>query len=230
MADGGKTYDMRFAKGACHLVVGPVACGKTFRTVNIIKNKDQIIQDGQHIKNVVWCYKAWQPVYTKIDSQGLVTKWVNKTPTAEDFVKLVSEHSASGGSIVVIDDAMGDIGKDMEEIVTVLSRHNNTSTFLLFQNLFPTSKEARSISLNVKYIHIHKNPRENSQIATLARQLRPQGAKFIQQVYDEVTEKPYVSLLMDLTQEQDEKLRFRSHYLPSELPMRVYLPKGKYSV
>ncbi len=196
----------------------------------MIKWKDHLIEDGDKIKNVVWCYKAWQDTYDKISASNVVTRWVNKSPSTEDFVKLVQPHSKTGGSIVVIDDCMSDISKDMEEIVTVLSRHNNTTTFLLFQNLFPTSKEARSISLNVKYMHVHKNPRENSQIAVLARQVRPSGARFIQDVYNEVTEQPYRSLLMDLTQNQEEKFRFRSHYLPDQFPMRVWTPKGKYAV
>ena len=50
-------------------------------------------------------------------------------PTNDDFIDAVYEYKDRGGSIVVIDDFMSDINKDLEKIVTVTSRHYNTSTF-----------------------------------------------------------------------------------------------------
>ena len=117
----------------------------------------------------------------------------------------------------------GEIDEDLVDIVTVQSRHYNTSTFILFQSLFPPNRLARQISLNVKYIHIHKNPRENAQIQTLARQLSPRNSNWIVAAYHAVTQQPHQCLLMDLTQQCEENLRYRSHYLPHEFPMRVWM-------
>jgi len=217
---------MRFIKGATHLVVGPSGCGKTFRTCHIIRSKNDLIEDGEKIKNVVFCYAAWQPIYQQLKEDGVVTKWIKKNPSSSDFVELVSSFRDHGGSIVILDDQMAKINEDLVDIVTVQSRHYNTSTFILFQSLFPSNKLARQISLNVKYVHAHKNPRENAQIQVLARQLSPHNYKWIVEAYHDVTKVPYQSLLMDLTQEREEKLRFRSHYLPNELPMRVYVSAG----
>lgn len=216
---------MRFPRGATHLVVGPSACGKTTRVANIIRHKNEMIEKGEECRNVVVCYSAWQPEYDQLKKEGVVNKWVNKMPTNEEFVQLVKKFR--NGSIVVIDDFMGSINKDLDEIVRVSSRHYNVSTFILFQSLFPAHKLARQISLNVKFIHLHKNPRENAQVMFLARQLNPQSYKWIVQVYHRVTEKPYSALLFDLTQEQEPYLRFRSHYMPNELPMRVWMEKGE---
>ena len=173
------------------MVVGPSGCGKTFRTCDILRYKDKIIQGGEDIKNVVFCYSAWQPIYDSLRDAGVVTRFLQKNPTSEDFVKLVEGYKDKGGSIVVIDDFMTQIDQDMVEIVTVQSRHYNTSTFLLFQSLFPPNKLARQISLNVKYLHIHKNPRENAQIQTLARQLSPGNSKWIVDAYHKITQVPY---------------------------------------
>ncbi len=156
----------------------------------------------------------------------MVTRFIQKNPSSEDFVKLVEGHRDKGGSIVVIDDFMTQIDQDMVEIVTVQSRHYNTTTFLLFQSLFPPNKLARQISLNVKYLHIHKNPRENAQIQTLARQLSPGSSKWIVDAYHKITETPFQCLLVDLMQNRDENLRYRSNYLPEEAPMRVWMPRG----
>lgn len=224
------TYNLRFISGATHLLVGPSGCGKTFRTCDILRNKRQIMQEGHAIENVVFCYAAWQPVYEDLRKEGVVTKFVKKKPSSEEFVQLVRDYKDRGGSIVVIDDFMSQIDQDMVDIVTVQSRHYNTSTFILFQSLFPPNKLARQISLNVKYLHVHKNPRENAQIQTLARQVSPKNNQWIVEAYHHVTAEPYQCLLIDLTQQREEMLRFRSHYLPKELPMRVYMAAGAMTI
>lgn len=221
-----KPHNLRFIAGATHLVVGPSGSGKTYRTCDILRLKDQMLEGGAKIKNVIFCYAAWQPIYERLRKEGVVTRFIKKKPTSEEFVRLVRDYKDRGGSIVVIDDFMTQIDQDLVDIVTVQSRHHNTSTFILFQSLFPPNKLARQISLNVKYLHIHKNPRENAQIQTLARQLSPQNSKWIVEAYHKVTEAPHQCFLIDLTQQCEEKLRYRSHYLPREFPMRVWLPSG----
>lgn len=220
------TYNLRFIKGATHLVVGPSGSGKTYRTCDILRAKNDIIEGGEAIKNVVFCYAAWQPIYQQLQDEGVVTRWVKKKPSSEEFVKLVEDYRDDGGSVVIIDDFMSQIDQDMVDIVTVQSRHYNVSTFILFQSLFPPNKLARQISLNVKYIHVHKNPRENAQIQTLARQLAPKNNRWIVEAYHHITTQPHQCMLLDLTQSREENLRYRSHYLPNEMPMRVYLASG----
>lgn len=227
MEEEQKCHNLRFMRGATHLVVGPSACGKTVRTCKILQLKDEIIEGGEDIKNVVFCYAAWQSIYDDLRDRGIVTKFIKKKPSSQEFVQLVSDYKDRGGSIVVIDDFMSQIDQDLVDIVTVQSRHYNTSTFILFQSLFPPNKLARQISLNVKYIHAHKNPRENAQIQVLARQLRPKDYKWIVAAYESVTQEPHQCMLIDLTQQREEKLRYRSHYLPDEGDVtRVYLPPG----
>lgn len=216
----------RFPAGSTHLLVGPSGSGKTYRISRILRLKDSLIQNGNCIKNVVFCYAAWQKEYDILNKDGIVTTWFNKMPTNGEFIGLVEKYVDHGGSIVVIDDFMSKINKDMEEIVRVTSRHHNTTTFILFQSLFPPHKLARQISLNVKFLHIHKNPRENAQIQFLARQIQPQSYKWIVEAYHDVTKTPYSCLLIDLTQETEPLLRFRSNYLPEEFPMKIWMEKG----
>ena len=111
--------------------------------------------------------------------------------TNEEFIAAVQPFTQRGGSIVVIDDFMSEINKDLDKIVRVTSQHYNTTTFILFQSLFPAHRLARQISMNVKFLHIHKNPRENAQIQYLARQLMPHSYKWIVEAYHEATKEPY---------------------------------------
>ena len=47
-------FDARFVHGSTHLLVGPSGSGKTFRTSTILANKNELIEDGDKIKNVVF--------------------------------------------------------------------------------------------------------------------------------------------------------------------------------
>ena len=153
-----------------------------------------------------------------------MTKFVGRNPSSQEFVDLVKDYRDCGGSIVVIDDFMSQINQDMVDIVTVQSRHYNTTTFILFQSLFPPNKLARQISLNVKYIHAHKNPRENAQMQILARQLSPRDSRWIVDAYHHVTSTPHSCFLIDLTQKCSEFLRFRSNYLFQDKgPVKVWM-------
>lgn len=221
-----ESIDFRFPQGMTHLLVGPSGSGKTFRACEILKEKNKIIKGGESIQNIVFCYAAWQPLYDQLKKQNIVSRWVNKMPSNEEFIEIVNPFRDSGGSIVVIDDFMREIGKELDEIVRVTSRHYSVSTFILFQSLFPPHQFARQISLNVKFLHIHKNPRENAQIAFLARQIEPQSYKWIVEAFHKATEIPYSAFLIDLTQERCNIHRFRSNYMPHEFPMKLWIKKG----
>ena len=146
-------------------------------------------------------------------------------PSNHEFSELVNPYKDTGGSIVVIDDFMSEISKDLVEIVTVTARHTNTTTFILFQSLFPSNPLARQISLNAKYIHIHKNPRENAQIQYLARQIQPNDYRWIVDAYHEATKKPYSCFMIDLVQETADEVRFKSNFLSSDSPIEVWRPQ-----
>jgi len=219
-------YDLRFRPGATHLLAGPSGSGKTFTIKEILQNKNEIFHNGHQIKNVVVFYASWQSIYTDLQANQLVSRWINKMPTNDEYVQIVEPYKNAGGSIVIIDDFMSEIGKDLVDIVTVSARHNNASTFILLQSLFPIARMARQISLNVKYMYIFKNPRENAQFSHLIRQVLPQDNRWMQQAYAEATKNPYSYVMLDMTQECPDKIRFRSSILPSQWPLTVWVKKG----
>ena len=94
-------YDLRVQKGTTHLLCGPSNSGKTYRVVNLLRIKDQLIKEGESIKNIVFCYAAWQPIYSELKNENIVTHWINYLPTNEEFKELVAFYKDKGGSIVV---------------------------------------------------------------------------------------------------------------------------------
>ncbi len=219
--------DMRIPKGDVVQVVGPPRSGKTWYVSQVLMNKNQLIQDGHSINHVCVIYKNWQDVYSKLKKRGVVQQWIMGMPSAEDFVKIVEPYKSSG-CIVVLDDCLSDLSSDLLDIVTVRARHNNVTLFMIQQSLFPKARFAKDISLHVKYLFLFKNPRDNSQFARLAYQLRPHDSDWLSQVYADVTDEPYGCLIIDLRPECKEHLRFRSHMLPSQWPMRAYKKRGVY--
>ena len=217
-------YDMRFKEGATHIICGPSESGKTSRLCSILKLKNQIIENGENTKNIVYYYSVWQSEYDKLNEVFNNVQWINKMPTNEEYVDRIKDHPRS---ICVIDDFQTEINNELVKIVTVSTRHYNSSCFILLQSLFPPNKLARTVSLNAKYIHIFKTPRDLSNLNYLARQLRPFNYRWIIDVYHEVTKNPYSCFLIDVRPNTEEYLRFRSSYLPNEFPMTVWNPKGQ---
>jgi len=219
-------YDIRFPHPSSHLITGPSGCGKTFRTYEILKHKNVLFKGGSDIKSVIFCYAQWQKIYDKMKEENIVNKFVAKLPTVGEFEDLTKPHKEKGGSIVVFDDFMGQIGPDLDEIVRVTARHSNTTIIILFQSIFPPHKLARNISLNTKFVHVHKQPREAKQVSTFAYQTSSKNAKWMIQSFHKITEDSYTCALFDFTQECPEHLRLRSRYLPSEYPPLSWIAKG----
>lgn len=213
------------------MVCGPSSSGKSKKVCEIIRWKDYMIEEGWKIQNVIFAYQVWQPEYQKLQDEGIITTFKCGFPTLEEYQELVEPHR-DNGSIFIFDDCEVDLyepdkARVLEAIVKIQSRHLNCVTFVILQNVFPGSKVARQISLNVKYIHLMKNPRDKIQFQHLARQLCGPGSyKYLVQAYLDSTAQGYSSFLIDLTQSCIPAFRYRSSYMPHELPMKIYFPKN----
>ena len=57
---------------------------------------------------------------------------------------------------------------------------------------------------------IFKNPRDNSQFATIARQIRPDKVKFLMWAYKDATSFPHTYLMLDLKPDIEERSQVRT--------------------
>ena len=105
------------------------------------------------------------------------------------------------------------------------AHHKECFIIFLSQNLFSKGKEARTQSLNTTYMVLFKNPRDQSQIGFLARQLEPTKAKAVIEIYRQATLRPHGYLFIDCTQECASQNRFRTNILPQDpQPMLMFRP------
>ena len=106
------------------------------------------------------------------------------------------------------------------------SHRRNISVILITQNLFHQGKNCREISLNAKYIFVLKNVRDRDQFSHLARQVLPHDSKGLLLAYLHATKAPYGYLLLDLSEDTDDSLRFRTCIFPNEAPPLMYVDIG----
>jgi hypothetical protein len=100
--------------------------------------------------------------------------------------------------------------KDVCDLFTKGIHHTNISVILITQNLLHQGKYCRDISLNATYIVVLKNVRDREQFLHLARQVLPHDCKGLPDAFLHATKAPHVYLVLDLSQETDDSLRFRT--------------------
>jgi hypothetical protein len=106
------------------------------------------------------------------------------------------------------------------------SHHRNISVILNTQNLFHQGKYCRDISLNAKYIVVLKYVRDREQFSHLARQVLPHDSKGLSDAYLNATEEPHGYLVLDLSQDTNDRLRFRTCIFLEEEPPVFYVDIG----
>ena len=110
---------------------------------------------------------------------------------------------------------------DIATLFTVDGRHMNMSMAFLTQRMFVNNEHFRQISQNCDYFCVFKNPRNSSEIRTLAQQLTP-GSLDLIEIYKEATKNPFSYLLINLTQECNPNVKYLSSVFDENHSLKVY--------
>ena len=194
------------------VVAGPTGCGKTQWVVNFLENITEIMHPPA--SRIVYSYGEWQPIYTTLPSHVELQEGLSDLP-----------EYARETTLLVIDDQMDEVNKNVLRLFTKGSHHRNISVIYIVQNLFGKNKDYRTISLNAHYLVIFKNPRDASQITHLAKQMYPGQNRYVQEAFTLATREPYGYLLLDLKQSTPDALRLRGRIFPGE-ENEVYIQKN----
>ena len=183
------------------MVTGPTSSGKTSWIKQLLESSK--INPPPSV--VVYFYKRWQPTYSEMQ----------KTVPNIEFVQGMQDRSndSSISTIYIFDDMMKDATQNDEvcEMYTEGSHHTNLSVICMLQNLYYKGKQNRTMSLNTQYLVLFKNPRDQQQVAVLARQMYPDKTKYFLDKFREATSKPYGYLFIDLKQETPDSLRLKTN-------------------
>ena len=209
----GKAF--RFHSPSSILVVGPSGSGKTFFTEKLILNNSELFEIPP--KSIHYCYGAWQDGFKTMEKNGI--KFHEGIPDTEDLSEWFPE-----GGLLIMDDLMdeGSGDKRVLDLFTKHSHHQNITVIYLCQDMFPTGKFSKSISRNAHYIIAFKNPRDQLGVRNLFLQAFPNTWKTCLQEFQNVTERPFGYLLIDLHPGSSDDVRLLSHVLKDEGHTRCY--------
>ena len=138
----------------------------------------------------MYCYMHWQDSYNTLKSN---VEFHQGLPSAQAIKKLQN-------TLIVLDDLMDAAVKDPGILSTFTegSHHKRLSVIFLMQNIFHKGLNTRTINLNVQYMILFKNARDQQQIQTLARQMFPSSCRKFLEHYEEATSQPYGHVIVDL--------------------------------
>lgn len=193
------------------VISGPSGCGKTDFVKTLLFNRKQMFDVD--FPEIVWHYGIAQKTHDEIRKIAPKIKFIQGLPDEEELAKNVKP------KLLILDDLMKETHGDVVGgIFTRRSHHNNFSVIYIVQNLFPNQGkgkgEQRDISLNTKYIVLFKSPRDGLQPIILGTQMG--RTKFISEAYRLSTRMAHGYLMLDFTQEVDDRLRVRTRIFPQD--------------
>lgn len=207
------------------LVAGPTGCGKTQFLLKLLTTANAIQPTPQRI---VWVYSEWQPAYDALRSAlGRRVEFVKDY----DATELYNSFSPNVRNILVLDDQMdssgtrgGEGAAALAKFFTQGSHHRNLTVIYIVQNMFNQDRTMRTVSLNSHYLVLYKNPRDKTQVRTLAQQMYPNNSHFLVDAFENATTAPYSYMLLDLRPETQEQLRVRARVFDGDATATVYVP------
>ena len=209
-------HDVRLKENFKLFISGPSRCGKTFFVSELLENINSFAKKPP--STIVYVYKVWQ---TKFDEmKSIVHMFIKDNENVVNQIKRL----ARGQSIFVIfDDLLNSSSlPDISNLFTVDGRHMNMSMAFLTQRMFVNNEHFRQISQNCDYFVIFKNPRNSSEIRTLAQQITP-GSLDLVDIYINATQKPFSYLFINLTQECPPKGKYLSSLFDTDHKIKVYV-------
>ena len=121
--------------------------------------------------------------------------------------------------------AEGGQDKELLDLLTKNSHHQNITVLYLCQDMFPPGKYAKSISRNAHYVIAFKNPRDRLRVRNLLLQAFPTYWQDVMDVYKKVIARQFGYMVLDLYPTSDDRIRVLSHLLTHEGFLRCYQRK-----
>ena len=209
-------YDIRLKENFKLFLAGPSRCGKTFFVADLLQNLDTITKDSPSF--IIYVYKTWQWKFDEM--KHLVHVFLEDDENVVENIKMY----ATGQSILVVFDDMINSKSlnTLAPLFTVDGRHMNMSLVFLTQRMFVNDEYFRQISQNCDYFIVFKNPRNSSEIRTLAQQITP-GSLFLIKIYIEATKDPFSYLFINLTQECEREVKYLTQIFSKDNSVKVFV-------
>ena len=209
-------FDIQLKENFKVFISGPSRCGKTFFVADLLQNLDRFAKQPPSL--VIYIYKVWQWKFDEMKS--LVHVFMEDD---DHIVEKIKQYANGIPILVVFDDMLNSKSlSNLAPLFTVDGRHMNMSLVFLTQRMFVNDEYFRQISQNCDYFFIFKNPRNSSEIRTLAQQVTP-GSLHLIKMYIEATKDPFSYLFINLTQECQPKVKFLSQLFDKDHVVKSFV-------
>ena len=209
-------FDIQLKENFKVFISGPSRCGKTFFVADLLQNLDRFAKQPPSL--VIYIYKVWQWKFDEMKS--LVHVFMEDD---DHIVEKIKQYANGIPILVVFDDMLNSKSlSNLAPLFTVDGRHMNMSLVFLTQRMFVNDEYFRQISQNCDYFFIFKNPRNSSEIRTLAQQVTP-GSLHLIKMYIEATKDPFSYLFINLTQECKPKVKFLSQLFDKDHVVKSFV-------
>ena len=197
------------------LCAGSTSSGKTHFVKTFIENVDDIVSVPP--QKILYCYGTYQKIFDLMERQ-LHVSFMQGIPS----LAVLEDLSQHGPTLLILDDLMTEVynSKDMLNLFTQYSHHNNISVIFTSQNVYYGGKFGRTITLNCHYLVLFKNY-NLAQVRFLGQQLFPgQSAKFLK-IYQDAISVRFGYLFINIHPAANTDYMLRSQIFPGNI-MYVY--------
>jgi len=186
---------MKFLHPSNICVVGPSGSGKTMYLLNLIAKQkiEPFPRDIYYLYNIHQDFMDHYPRITFVQGMDL---------------SVIKDDGAE--KLLIIDDLMLEMNKELGEHFICRTRHLKCSTIFLMHTLFQNKDIHRLISNNTHYFVIFGNRRQMQNVKTLGHQLGM--SKRVLEGYKHATSKPYGYFVIALHPRVPELLTVTSNF------------------
>ena len=196
-------------------ISGPSRCGKTTFVIDLIDNIFNISSTPPTF--IIYVFKVWQ---YKFDEMTKVNIFLEDD---ESIVEKIMGYSRGPPLLIIFDDMINSKSlPSLAPLFNVDGRHMNLSLVFLSQRLFVNDEHFRQISQNCDYFVLFKNPRNSSEIRTLANQMTPTTMELVK-IYLEATKSPFSYLFINLTQEACRDTKYLSDLFSRDFLVKSFV-------
>jgi hypothetical protein len=203
---------MNLRNDAVFQIVGPSGSGKTHFVCKLLQNNNYFIEK---FNQIYWHQGGGgesgltEFEFCKLKNikvvQGFDKNWANRLKK---------------GDVIIIDDLYQEANKeaDFNNLFTKIARHRKVTVFFITQNLFHQGGNHRTRNINVQYLVLFKNPRDQTVVDFVSRQAFPTNKKYLIDAFQDATKDPHGYLFIDFTQQCPDILRVSSD---------IFNPRGR---
>jgi hypothetical protein len=197
------------------LCCGPTGVGKSETILKLISRNRELITPN--INRLVFVYSEEQPdLFARIKKAFPSTEFVHGLEKLEQL-----DFDRERNTLLIIDDLFFEAtnSKFLLDLAVKGCHHKSISLCLISHNLYQQNRNARTLTLQAKYLILFKNPRDLNQIKYLGRQILPSGSShLLERIAEDAFSNfgPFNSLIISLHPLQDPKICFLTNLFPTK--------------